>query len=90
MREHFRWLSGEQLLSYHESTPGKRRHFCSKCGSHLMAEWIEKPVVIIRMGCFDDDPGSRPKAHIWRSEGASWYDPKEELPELAEGRPRKT
>ncbi len=88
LREHFRWIQGEELLSYFESTPGKRRHFCTNCGSHLMAEWVDKPGVIIRMGCLDDDPGSRPKAHIWRSEGACWYDPEEQLPQLDEGRPK--
>ena len=54
-----------------------------------MAEWVDKPGVIIRMGCLDDEPETRPVAHIWRSEGAGWYDPKDELPELSEGRPRK-
>ena len=81
LREHFRWTSGEGLLANFESSPGKLRHFCSACGSHLMAEWIDKPGVIIRMGCLDDDPGQRPKAHIWRSEGASPYDPEEYDPE---------
>jgi len=90
LREHFRWLQGEALLSSFESSPGKRRHFCSNCGSHVMAEWVDKPAVIIRMGCFDDDPGTRPTAHIWRSEGAVWYDPQEQLPELPEGRPSRT
>ena len=89
MREHFRWLTGESLLSYFESSPGKRRHFCTACGSHMLAEWVDKPAVIVRMGCLDDDPGLRPKAHIWRSEGAIWYDPDEHLPQLEEGRPAK-
>ena len=89
LREHFRWTIGADLLAYFESSPGKRRHFCSNCGSHLMAEWLDKPGVIIRMGCLDDDPGSRPKAHIWRSESACWYDPKDNLIELDESRPPK-
>ena len=87
MRDDFRWLSGQQLLSFYESSPGKRRHFCSKCGSQLIAEWVAKPAVIVRMGCLDDDPGSRPVAHIWRSEGACWYEPDDVLPQLEEGRP---
>ena len=88
-REHFRWLSGEQELSFFESSPGKRRHFCRNCGSHLMAEWLDKPGVIIRMGCLDDDPGTKPVAHIWRSEGAVWYNPEDQLPQLDEGRPKR-
>jgi hypothetical protein len=27
----------------------------------------------------------RAKAHIWRSDGASWFDPKDIAPEFAEG-----
>lgn len=38
MREHFRWLKGEEKLSSFESSPGKSRYFCSGCGSHLTAE----------------------------------------------------
>ncbi len=90
MREQFRWLRGEHLLKHFESSPGKRRHFCSHCGSHVMAEWVDKPGVIIRMGCLDDDPGEKPRLHIWRSEGAVWYDPAVQLPEWPEGRPRSS
>ena len=89
LREHFRWLNGEELLRNYESSPGKKRHFCSHCGSHLLAEWTHKPGVILRLGCLDDDPGDKPKAHIWRSEGASWYNPNDSLLELSEGRQKK-
>ncbi len=54
-----------------------------------MAEWMDKPGVIIRMGCLDDDPGDKPVAHIWRSEGAPWYDPSHAVPELQDGRPKR-
>ena len=87
LREHFRWTTGHDLLRDFESSPGKKRHFCSNCGSHLMAEWIDRPAVIVRLGCLDDDPGSRPEMHIWRSEGACWYDPEKRIPEHNEGRP---
>ncbi len=83
-RDDFRWTKGAALLRHFESTPGKRRHFCSQCGSHLMAEWVDRSAVIIRLGCLDDDPGERPVLHIWRSEGAPWYDPDERLPQHAE------
>lgn len=90
LREHFRWLRGENLLGCFESTPGKRRHFCRQCGSHLIAEWATRATVIVRVGSLDDDPGIRPKAHIWRSEGAPWFNPEDLLPELQEARPRKS
>ena len=28
----------------------------------------------------------RPKVHIWRSDAAGWYDPKDALPEWPEGK----
>ncbi len=89
LREHFRWLQGQDKTRFFESTPGKRRHFCADCGSHLMAEWVDKPAVIIRLGCLDDNPETTPKVHIWRSEGAPWYDPDTRLPQWPEGRPGK-
>jgi ADP-ribosyl-[dinitrogen reductase] hydrolase len=72
MRDHFRWLKGEEKLSSFESSPGKLRHFCSICGSHLLAERINQPHVILRIATLDDDPGVAPQRHIWRSHGAPW------------------
>src|SRR5215468_3949502 len=63
-RAAFRWLRGEELLSSFESSPGKRRRFCTRCGSHIVAD--------------------RPKLHMWRSEAASWYNPRDVLPEFPE------
>jgi hypothetical protein len=71
-REHFRWLRGEEHLGAFESTPGKLRRFCTQCGSHLMAEWLDKPQVIVRVATLDDDPGVTPQAHIWTSHDAPW------------------
>jgi hypothetical protein len=86
-REAFRWTRGQELLGAFESSPGKFRRFCTRCGSHLMAERVAQPVVLLRLGCLDSDVGDRPQVHIWRSEGASWYDPKTVSPELPRGLP---
>lgn len=56
MREHFRWLKGEDKLSSFESSPGKLRYFCSVCGSHLVAERVNQPHVIVRVATLDEDP----------------------------------
>ena len=84
-REKFRWTGGEHLLSKFESSAGKFRYFCSKCGSQIVADRIGAPSIVLRLGCLDTAAVGEPKAHIWRSEGASWYDPKAELPELPKG-----
>ncbi|ROM90920.1 GFA family protein [Pseudomonas brassicacearum] len=72
MREHFRWVKGLDKLSSFESSPGKLRHFCSQCGSHLVAERLAQPHVIVRVGTLDDDPGMTPQAHIWTSHDVPW------------------
>ncbi len=72
MREHFRWLKGEDKLSSFESSPGKLRHFCSVCGSHLMAERVNLPHVIVRVATLDENPNLIPQHHIWTSHDVPW------------------
>jgi hypothetical protein len=87
-RERFRFVKGEELLNAFESSPGKFRKFCSRCGSHIVAERVNQPTVLLRLGCLDTPIDDKPRAHIWRSGAASWYDPKLELPEFPESPPR--
>lgn len=75
MKSHFRWLQGEDKLSSFESSPGKLRRFCSVCGSHLVAERLGQPHVILRVATLDDDPGVKPQAHIWQQEDVTWLEP---------------
>jgi hypothetical protein len=84
-RDAFRWTGGEDLITRFESSPGKFRCFCSVCGSQLFAERVVQPMVMLRLGCLDTPRADRPRAHIWRSDGASWFDPKDQIPELPEG-----
>ncbi|MDR3391333.1 MAG: GFA family protein [Sulfuriferula sp.] len=72
MREHFRWVQGADKLSSFESSPGKLRHFCSLCGSHLIAERVGQPHVIVRVATLDEDPGVVPAAHIWTAHNVPW------------------
>jgi hypothetical protein len=88
-REKFRWVRGKEHLSSYESSPGKFRHFCSRCGSHIVAERTNRDTVLLRLGCLDTVISERPKLHIWRSEGASWFDPKDQLPEFPEWPPQR-
>ncbi len=74
MREHFRWLKGEEKLSFFESSPGKQRYFCSVCGSHLVAERVNQPHVIVRVATLDEDPGIAPQMHIWIAHDVPWLE----------------
>lgn len=82
-REKFRWIRGAELLGAFKSSPGKFRRFCRRCGSHLFAERTSQPTVMLRLGCLDTPISGPARLHIWRSDGASWFDPKESVPELA-------
>ena len=88
-RERFRFVRGEELLKSFESSPGKFRKFCSRCGSHIVAERTGQPTLLLRLGCLDTPIEPRPGARIWRSDAASWYDPKVELPEFPQSPPRR-
>lgn len=72
LRQHFRWLQGQELLNRYESSPGKLRYFCRVCGSQLLAERPAQPHVILRVATLDEAPSLRPSAHIWCSHHVAW------------------
>ncbi len=76
--------SGETLLKSFESSPGKRRYFCSNCGSQIYAYREGQPYYVFRLGTLDDDPQAKITQHIWTSHKAPWYDICDELPQFEE------
>lgn len=70
--ENFSIKHDEPLGSY-ESSPGKTRYFCSKCGTQLYAHRGDKDHVMLRLGSLDSEISSSEFAHIWLSEKADWY-----------------
>jgi ADP-ribosyl-[dinitrogen reductase] hydrolase len=87
MREHFRWKKGEDKLAAFESSQGKLRHFCSVCGSHLIAQRPAQPHVIVRVATLDDDPGVKPVVHIWCSHDVPWLSSDNDIPRHQEWQP---
>lgn len=88
-RDRFRWVRGEELLKAFESSPGKVRRFCGECGSQITAERAGKDTIMLRLGCLDTGIEAGHQWHIWRSDGASWYDPAVAAPEFPEGFPAR-
>jgi len=70
--KHFQWVRGIELLSSFESSPGKKRHFCSQCGTQLIAQLANEDHVILRIGSLDDDPGVAPSYQMWASRQVPW------------------
>lgn len=63
---------GEEKLAAYESSPGKVRYFCSRCGSHLVAESPTQSHVVVRVATLDDDPGEVPTMRIRTSHNVPW------------------
>jgi len=64
---------GQEHLKSYESSPGKYRHFCSNCGSHIFAKRNGTKHVILRLGTVDAGADSIERKHIWLSQKANWY-----------------
>jgi hypothetical protein len=79
-REHFRWTEGEENLSFCGSSPGKRRYFCSVCGSYLVVSRDTQAHVVLCVATLDEDPHAGSQAHIWASQNVPWLKYGEAVP----------
>ena len=88
----FKWLQGEELVKYYESSPGFRRGFCGNCGSPIVNRpgpnyrfLANNPAAIAEFGVplsiLDDDPGIRPTEHVFVSEKLPWFEITDDLPQ---------
>lgn len=80
----FHLLCGADLLREFESSPGKVRSFCQRCGSPLFSKKAALPGVLrIRAGLIDEPHPARPAAHCFAGCRASWWEIDDELPRFA-------
>lgn len=81
----FKLLSGEGALKEFESSPGKKRVFCSNCGSPMFSRRDDAPQTLrLRMGTLETPIDDRPAAHIYVGSKANWYEIADQLPQFAE------
>jgi hypothetical protein len=76
----FRWTSGVALVERYESSPGRARCFCRRCGSPLAAVHTGMVTEVV-LGTVDGDPGVRPREHIFVGSKAPWYEIGDALPQ---------
>lgn len=84
----FQLEAGEDLLAAYESSPGKERVFCRRCGSPLFSRTVNDPVhVRLRAGLLDT--GARPPLafHFWCDDDAEWWDETAKIPRYPRDRP---
>jgi hypothetical protein len=85
---YFEIATGAELIREYESSPGKFRAFCGRCGSPLYSRTLADPETRrIRLGTLDADPERRPLAHFWVSEKAPWHEIRDALPQYPAGVP---
>lgn len=78
--------TGRELMNEFESTPGKKRVFCRRCGSPLYSRRDSLPGVLrLRAGLIDEPLPARPGFHAYVASKASWYEIHDGLPQHAEG-----
>ena len=72
----FKWIQGEELVTFYESSPGGFRGFCRVCGSPIINKFSAGTPVSerdpdapsrygIALATLVDDPGVRPAAHAF-------------------------
>jgi hypothetical protein len=81
----FRWVQGEDLLTWYETSPGTQRGFCRVCGTKLLSRFDFDPSVYgLPLGALDEDPGVKPKRHVFVAYKAPWYEITDNLPQHEE------
>jgi hypothetical protein len=88
-RSRYRLVSGADLLREYESSPGKLRVFCSRCGSPMYAYLRATAEVLrLRLGSLDTPFHGRLRAHTWVSDKASWEPIEDTVPQFGQWAPR--
>jgi alkylhydroperoxidase family enzyme len=88
-RAHFTLTRGDELLREYESSPGKVRAFCSRCGSPLYAYLRSTPELLrLRLGSLDTPFEKKPTAHTFVSDKAAWDEIQGWLPQFPWWAPR--
>ncbi|HET8848479.1 MAG TPA: GFA family protein [Marinobacter sp.] len=78
----FRYLAGQEQLSEYESSPGKYRGFCARCGSQLYSRVDAIPGILrLRIGALDEPLGTVPSRHVYVGSKADWFTITDTLPQ---------
>lgn len=81
--EAFTITSGAGLVSEYQSSPNRRKCFCSNRGSQLFIRRLDRPEhVVVTLGTIDSDPRVRPGRHVFVGSKSPWYDIADALPQF--------
>jgi hypothetical protein len=94
-RADFKWVRGEDMVKFYQSSPDFHRGFCGVCGSPVVnwngpesrygkANPASLTTLGIALGSLDDDPGVGPAFHAFVTYKAPWFSITDDLPQCAE------
>ena len=87
-KANFRLEAGEDLLTAYESSPGKGRVFCRRCGSPVFSRNVTDTVhVRVRAGLLDAAAAPPLAFHFWTDDDAAWWDADADLPRYPRDKP---
>jgi hypothetical protein len=75
--------SGQESITEYESSPNRRKCFCSKCGSQLFIRRTDRPeLIVVALGAIDGEAHIRPERHVFVASKAPWYAICDALPQF--------
>lgn len=74
-------ISGQENLSWYQSSPKVRRGFCSHCGSFLFWDPPAMNFMAVAMGAFDTPTETHLEKHIFVAEKGDYYELNDGLPQ---------
>jgi hypothetical protein len=74
-------ITGQEHLSWYQSSAKVRRGFCSICGSYLFWDPIGRDWTSIAMGAFDSATSTHLEKHIFVAEKGDYYAITDGLPQ---------
>ena len=83
--EAFELIRGAELLTAFESSPGKHRVFCRRCGSPVYSQRNTLPGILrVRVGLIDGALAIDAVAHCYTAYKANWWPIRDTLPKHPE------
>jgi hypothetical protein len=74
-------ITGQENVSWYQSSVNVRRGFCSTCGSFLFWDPLARDWIAIAMGAFDTPTATHLEKHIFVADKGDYYDITDGLPQ---------
>lgn len=77
--------TGQDAMTFYESSAGEHKGFCKHCGSSLFTKFDAMPDILgFPLGTLDTDPNVQATRHVYVGSKAPWYTITDDLPQSTE------